>query len=233
MDYPVYNAVPTFQLMTACEALCWIGYKRAITKKIYFSPMIGAESFSEESPNWDAILHDAIPAPKPLLSPIDEATDSLMQAARVGTVRALYINAATKLRLEVPKSDFDADVAVSVRGGLEPKGLLDMPRYMAARAQISRGDLWFLTHEIVANWPPATDAKTCSNKPISAEKNMEKWLAARMGSDRDNPISKKAIRAEAKDSGIVDPSGRGFDRAYINAVKSSGAIAWSAPGRRR
>jgi len=48
-----------------------------------------------------------------------------------------------------------------------------------------------------------------------------------MRGDPDNPIPKAQLKGR-----FLDVPDRAFQRAFTDAVKESGALAWSAPGRR-
>jgi hypothetical protein len=62
---------------------------------------------------------------------------------------------------------------------------------------------------------------------------MERYLHRLMTDNPQSPMTKADARRTAVKSGLQDISGRGFDKAWANAVRSSGAPAWSAPGNNR
>jgi hypothetical protein len=63
---------------------------------------------------------------------------------------------------------------------------------------------------------------------VSGETACRKRLTAMMREHPENPVPKRDLRGMF--SGV---SGRGFERAFAGAVADSGAVAWSASGRRK
>ncbi len=78
---------------------------------------------------------------------------------------------------------------------------------------------------------PASAARQRAASTIAAEKSIERWLAARMRESPETPVSKSLLKQQARDAGLRF-SERGFVRAHADAVKATGAVAWSAPGRK-
>ncbi len=171
VDYPEYNVPPISQLITASEVLCWIGYRRAISKEQYLAPLL-AEGRHVSDP--EAFLHTSVPEPRSPQSPMEAAERELMTSLRAGCVRAFYIDHPTGMRAEVPRSDYDPDVVVTIRGTLEVDSsvLMDMGRYMLTRSQPERGSLWFLASEMLAQWPPQATPKP--GKP--SQENVNEWI---------------------------------------------------------
>jgi hypothetical protein len=66
---------------------------------------------------------------------------------------------------------------------------------------------------------------------VAAERRLQAWLEEQMRASPSASPGKKIIAARAKHAGHLH-SGRPFARAYHNAVVATGAIAWSAPGRK-
>ena len=61
---------------------------------------------------------------------------------------------------------------------------------------------------------------------------MTDWLTKRMQDQPHLPLAKSAARQRAAKDGL-HCSSRGFDRAWADAVKASGANKWSKPGKRK
>lgn len=67
---------------------------------------------------------------------------------------------------------------------------------------------------------------------IGAEGRLTDHLAQLMQAAPNAPRSKSAIRSELPPD-LARVSNRGFERAWTAAVKASGAVLWSASGRRK
>ena len=70
-------------------------------------------------------------------------------------------------------------------------------------------------------------------KTIRAERRTVEWLTARMKACPDSPAPKSEVRAAAEADGLPRIADRAFNRAWVEAVRTSGAAAWSAGGRRK
>lgn len=75
------------------------------------------------------------------------------------------------------------------------------------------------------------DAAASPASTAAAETRLTAWLVEQMRANPRHPPGKAAIRAEAEAAGHIF-SDRGFVRAFANAVTDSGAVAWSAAGRK-
>ncbi len=137
--------------MSACEVLCWIGYRRAIPKEIYFAPLSEAPARSTTA-DLEACLHNAVPDPKPTVDPMTDAELHLMAALRVGAVRAISLRSKDSA-IDLPVDAFRFHVTVNVRGHLEPDSACSRGDYQLAVAEPSYGELRFYTAEVLAFWP--------------------------------------------------------------------------------
>ena len=85
--YPDPEVLPCSAYMSPCEVLCWIGYRRAITKELYFAPLKGGAGLCAEA--LKRRLHESIPTPRPPNDPMGGAEDELLSRLRLGQLRAL------------------------------------------------------------------------------------------------------------------------------------------------
>jgi hypothetical protein len=152
-DYPEVGQEPTHRHLTACEVLCWIGYRRAISKEQYFAPL--SRKRGHRPRNWVSLLHETIPSPKPRECPIHQSERILMEAMRAHRVHSHY---EKDDRLErVPREVLDYAVVVNVRGGIEPDNDASARDRQRAEAFIAvhggLGSVWFDREEILREWP--------------------------------------------------------------------------------
>ncbi len=148
-QYPELGAVPVHRHMTACEVLCWIGYRRAIPKEIYYFPLSNSANvpFSRKV----SLLHQSVPEPKPPECPMNAAEQNLMEALRTETIRAFYEKDG---RFEqVPQDVYAYAVAVNARGGIEAdSGVPERDRERAAKFTSAHAELravWFVTKDVL------------------------------------------------------------------------------------
>jgi hypothetical protein len=86
--------------------------------------------------------------------------------------------------------------------------------------------------EDVAREPPPPPNKAVS-WTIKAERNIETYLTKLMKGRPNEPIPKTKVRQMLSAAGLPPNSDRGFERAWMVAVRNSKAVAWSKPGRRK
>jgi hypothetical protein len=90
-------------------------------------------------------------------------------------------------------------------------------------------DLRFKSVEVRRHWlgaepaPPTTVA--------AAQTECRRWLSNEMRASPDRPRPRNQVRAEAMEH-FPKLSGRGFDRAWRDAISETGAEKWSKAGRR-
>jgi hypothetical protein len=77
---------------------------------------------------------------------------------------------------------------------------------------------------------PAPDGAAAA-ATIAGEKRLQAWLEDRMRASPAAPAAKSVTRTQAEQAGH-NFSGAGFDRAWREAVKATGATAWSHAGTR-
>jgi len=78
---------------------------------------------------------------------------------------------------------------------------------------------------------PLSAEQDSAKKTICAESDCEKWLVALMAKTIKPTQAKSKYRVEAQKK-LKGLSVRGFDRAWANAIKTTGHKAWLKPGRR-
>jgi hypothetical protein len=113
-EYPPLGVLPKTLEMTACEVLTWIGYGRAITKNIYLRPVVRA---CWEGASDDKFIHSSVPDAKPKNDPINDATQTLMDALRSGRLQAWFSNSG--VLSEVPTKVYRYALTIYARGTLE------------------------------------------------------------------------------------------------------------------
>ena len=89
----------------------------------------------------------------------------------------------------------------------------------------------FRVDEVIAIWPPIEIRCDDVASTIADERRMEAFLRAEMAANPKTARSKAAMRKKAAAAG-VKCSDRAFSRAWIAAIKATGAHNWSRPGRR-
>ena len=154
-QYPAFGEVSKEWYLTACEALCWIGYRRAISKAVYFRPFVEAAPCVALE-GRARLLHHSVPDPKPPDDPMGDAECALMKAAKAGQVRLLT---QTNGNLEeVPSKVYDQDVSVNARGCIElneaatERGRSLAQDYFCEHPLL--GDVLIRTSEVLRAWPP-------------------------------------------------------------------------------
>ncbi len=212
LRYPDRNIAPTGRTMSACEALCWIGYRRAIPKDTYFGALSGAGA-SLTITELKAFLHSSVPDPKPPTDPMDEAESQLMATLRSGLLRAVSQRSGTA-PIELPVSAFRFHVTVNARGCLEPDSSATPEDYRLAAQEPHYGELRFFTDEVVKNWPASgADLRptltTPSSKPprptdAAVAKFYREWRES-MSKEHSTPTEKeiKAAFANGPHPGAV------------------------------
>jgi hypothetical protein len=151
MQYPEYNVAPPHELMTACETLCWIAYRRPISEEVLFAPLgTNEKCLSTDSKN--GLLYESVPPPKPGADPMKNAMEELLGRLRSESIKALLVD-ELGCRSVVPSSDFETDVLVNVHGRLENNQPHVMQRYGSELPPAGRGTLNFFTNEITKFWP--------------------------------------------------------------------------------
>ncbi len=91
-------------------------------------------------------------------------------------------------------------------------------------------DLRFKSVEVRRHWPGAEPAPL----PLTttgAQTECWRWLSGEMRAARDRPRPKSQVEAEAKKR-FPKLSGRGFERAWRDAISETGAQKWSKSGPR-
>jgi hypothetical protein len=93
-------------------------------------------------------------------------------------------------------------------------------------------DIRLSREDVLRRWPdeqgrtPSREAGTAG-----AEHACCHWLTQMMKANPHKPRPKQALREEAH-SRFTKLSNRAFDRAWTSAISRTGALSWSAPGRR-
>jgi hypothetical protein len=85
-------------------------------------------------------------------------------------------------------------------------------------------DVRCCTEAVIRLWPAHTHT-------IADERKLVDWLTGLMRSNPDAPMTKAAARRLASNKQF-NFSKRGFERAWVAAVKDSKAMRWSQPGRK-
>jgi hypothetical protein len=93
-------------------------------------------------------------------------------------------------------------------------------------------DLRLSREGVLRRWPDDQErAPSPGLGTVGAEHGCRIWLANLIKAKPHNPQPKHALRKEAKGR-FPTLSDRGFDRAWTAAISETGAVHWSAPGRR-
>jgi hypothetical protein len=168
-QYPEIGEVPEYRHLTACEVLCWIGYRRAIAKDVYFAPLTKARA--NGTAREVALLHRSIPEPKPSECPINDAERELMKSLRDGRVHAMV---AKNGRLaELPSEIYEYSVSVNVRGSIEADAGSGQRDYWLALEYMFNlrppiGEVLFRTTEVMTAWPNnGADRDEAPTAPLS------------------------------------------------------------------
>ena len=154
--YPEQGAQPSGMTMSSCEVLCWIAYRRAIPKRTYFAPLCNARANGEPI-DLEALLHTAIPDPKPIENPMSDAEKALMAALRSGEVQAISQKNQMPAEL-LPINAYRLEVVISARGYLEPDNASSPDDYRLAAAEPTWSELRFYTAEVIRVWPATLGA---------------------------------------------------------------------------
>ncbi len=149
MDYPEYGVAPTELIMTPCEVLCWIGYRRAIPKDLYYAPL--REPYMGSDETRLVALHAAIPEPKPQMCPMDDAERQLMTAVRAGRLKVGYLDGAGAPR-QVGAEIFRYAMTISARGSVEADPAASPYSYNMAENLPRTRNVHFFTEEVLREW---------------------------------------------------------------------------------
>jgi hypothetical protein len=90
-------------------------------------------------------------------------------------------------------------------------------------------DLRFKSVEVRRHWPGAESAPPPTT--VAAQTECRRWLSNEMRASPDRPRAKSQVLAEAMKR-FPKLSGRGFDRAWRDAISATGAEKWSKAGPR-
>jgi hypothetical protein len=91
-------------------------------------------------------------------------------------------------------------------------------------------DLRFKSVEVRRHWLGAEPVSQPTT--AGAETDCRRWLSSEMSTSPDRPRPKKEVRAEAIKR-FPKLAKRGFERAWSDAIRKTGAQKWSKSGRRR
>ncbi|WP_159013233.1 hypothetical protein [Acidisoma sp. S159] len=145
--YPQANAAPTGRTMSACEVLCWIAYRRAVPKGLYFAPLTLLNRLGTFP--HERLFHASIPPSDFGVQSMDEAERLLMEGWRADCVRPMD----NETNLAVPGRVGSYAVAISARGFLETdNGATAADQERADK--LPRYGVHFLTSEVLLRWPP-------------------------------------------------------------------------------
>jgi hypothetical protein len=234
-NYPEYGVLPDRYMLTACETLCWIAYKRAIPKELYFAPLDQPGALAAPADEREAMLHDAIPQPKPDHNLTPDAGRELMTALRSGAVRMMLMDKSTRAISEVPASAFDSEYVVSVRGDFAPSATASIEWYDAHQrhAPVS-SELYFPAPEVLLRWPAPSHAERLQEVKASDASKMRNFLATYMREHSGNAriMSKQDLRKLGGEAGLKELPQKTFDRTWAEAIGLSGVSAWGASGRK-
>jgi hypothetical protein len=183
-----------------------------------------------------------------------EHAQRLRQLEAIGrTIRSMRGAAASDIRSALAEGDLTAivlfdqgdDLPVNksmwrAKDGLSKvwSGRISVKRPFAVgptegQALIKEADYtaWVESTDALQNASQDSAQSSATAQTIAAETRMTRWLANKMRSDPAAPRSKQSVRAEASLSGLPC-SGRAYNRAWAAAVRDTGAVEWSKPGRK-
>jgi hypothetical protein len=161
---------------------------------------------------------------------LPEIVVEIQAALAAGEVRAWAHTPSDPLPRELPTETWAIyQLAIEERHGLlriipvQSRSPDDAPVFLDMR--LNRED-------VLRRWPDDQE-KTPSAKvgTVGAEHGCRIWLANLIKAKLHNPQPKHTLRKEAKGR-FPTLSDRGFDRAWTAAISETGAVRWSAPGRR-
>jgi hypothetical protein len=117
-DYPAIGELPMAPYMPACDTICFLsGYQRAIPVDLYYAPLRRAHGWNSKDPDEvSALLHNAVPDPKPAENPIPAAHQLQMKLWRDKRLHPL--NWETKE--EVPAELNEYAVIINLHGEIYP-----------------------------------------------------------------------------------------------------------------
>jgi hypothetical protein len=183
-----------------------------------------------------------------------EAIQDLVPHLRSGKLTAFLIDPEdAREEPEKVRTDLFVRGMTLHASGKLTKGDIPMADY-AALDRVPTGPVWFLREELMGLRPaqPATEAlgaldprqqpafrstASASSSTVGARTECETWLIALMQAAPNTPRVKRDVRDDADAMFNAAAPGRlskrGFDAAWTNAVKRSGGVAWSLPGRRQ
>ena len=214
---------------------------------------------AEPSPVAEAQLREWNEAWRKLAAAQNKARADLRQALISGTVHAVAIREDGNL-VSMPPARWRMRFARPQVAGLEPfaeaLGGNTVPvtatasgipsawgRPIIARAELARwcgGPPEEEPAERPADWeapvislPTVIHGQSAVISSISKERRMAKWLADAMSAEPANPVPKSEMRTRAEINDNLSVSERAFERAWSEAVRTTRAVAWATPGRRK
>ncbi|TCZ64300.1 hypothetical protein [Roseicella aquatilis] len=231
------------------QACAWIALRDAAAVAGAAPPGHGREASGKIG--WHATYHRRKHSGGTVGPDLTDASEALLAALQRGAVRSRGRRAGVGQMLDISTTDWATLHLQDDHPKLGGKWAVTIGWGIASfwRAVVVCRD------DVVVEWPPfeaeaqsarveATDALLQAlpmpaaparlhqvASTIAAETRLEKWLAAQMRTNPNNPPGKAAIKAEAKEAGHL-VSERAFARAFGNAVRAADAPAWSAPGRK-
>jgi hypothetical protein len=118
--YPAIGEFPMAPYMTACETLCRLsGYRRAISEDLYFAPLRRPRvRIPDDSAEVSAVLHNAVPDPKPGEDPMPEAEQRVMKLWRAGRLHPGHVKDGEFQ--ELPDEINQYAVVIAVDGRIRP-----------------------------------------------------------------------------------------------------------------
>jgi hypothetical protein len=159
---------------------------------------------------------------------LPEALTEIHDALSKGQIAAW----STTILEPVPRELPAATWSIYVLGFEEKNGLLHPCIVHSAGSPDARPlkDLRFKSVEVRRHWPGAEPEPPT---PTTAASQLEckRWLLREMGASPDRPRPKKKVWIEARNR-FPKLSKRGFERAWSDAINTSGAEKWSKAGPR-
>jgi hypothetical protein len=153
-----------------------------------------------------------------------EALDEVVRGLQAGTLVAVGIRTATDVRVWIPTIEW-LDLSIVRRGFYNEVWRLD------ARGKLSPAyyDVRIVAKQMRKEWPAETAAKKRARERLDTECACFENLKQRMREKPNEPVAKKTLAREFHPA----ISERAFNRCYAQAVRETGAVAWTKAGRRR